>query len=374
MKKTLFTTLVLGMTLSGISVFADNDVTLPSTPTVSSVPMVSEKEEMVSTNNGRHQKAKSRADNLIKERINKLQENIKVITSDKSLTADQKTALNTILNTNIAGLTTLQASIATSTDATSTKNLVSSIFTQFRIYGIVIPQVRLEKRIYDLQNHSTKLSDTFIKVQSKIDEYKGKGKDVTVWQKSLDDAKILVANDMNTLANALIRVSALKPVDYGTTSKAVIEQTNVDIKNVLKDFNSIKKNLHKPAAMGNVSKKIRGDGEHSPSPLFGTSWTWISSTVNGVTTTAPQGGKFVLSFGEDNRVNSTTDCNGVGGKYTLGASSSITFGQFMSTMMFCEGSKEAEYSAQLMNTSSYTLDGASLVLKNASGTMMFSKK
>jgi heat shock protein HslJ len=70
----------------------------------------------------------------------------------------------------------------------------------------------------------------------------------------------------------------------------------------------------------------------------------------------------------------TTDCNGVGGKYTLGASSSITFGQFMSTMMFCEGSKEAEYSAQLMNTSSYTLDGASLVLKNASGTMMFSKK
>jgi hypothetical protein len=176
MKKTLFTTLVLGMTLSGISVFADNDVTLPSTPTVSSVPMVSEKEEMVSTNNGRHQKAKSRADNLIKERINKLQENIKVITSDKSLTTDQKTALNTILNTNIAGLTTLQASIATSTDATSTKNLVSSIFTQFRIYGIVIPQVRLEKRIYDLQNHSTKLSDTFIKVQSKIDEYKRKKK------------------------------------------------------------------------------------------------------------------------------------------------------------------------------------------------------
>jgi heat shock protein HslJ len=238
----------------------------------------------------------------------------------------------------------------------------------------VVPQVRIEKRIFDLQNHSQKLSDTFLKVQAKIDEYKAKGKDVTVWQKTLDDSKMLVANDMNTLANALTKAAALKPSDYGTTSKATIESINNDIKNVVKDFNSIKKNLHKPNTMGDVSRKVKGDGVGSNSPLFGTSWIWTTSTVAGVSTAAPVGGKFVLSFGEDNRVNSTTDCNGVGGSYSLGANNTLSFGQFMSTMMFCEGSRESEYSSQLMKTASYAIDGTTLRLTNASGTMVFTKK
>ncbi len=372
MKKTLYSTLVLGMMFSGATVFADNDVVIPYSPSVSVVPSVTEKEEVLSMTHG--QKLQLRASNLIKERITTLNANIKVITADKSLTAEQKNSLNGILTTNINGLNALKVSIASSTDATSTKSLVSSIFTNFRIYGIVVPQVRLEKRIFDLQNHSVKLSDTFLKVQAKIDEYKAKGKDVTVWQKSLDDAKMLVANDMNTLVNALSKASTLKPSDYGTSSKATIESINGDLKNVIKDFNSIKRNLHKPSNMGDVSRKVKGNGYGNSSPLFGTSWVWTISTVGGVSTAAPAGGKFVLSFGEDNRVNSTTDCNGVGGSYTLGVNNTISFGQFMSTMMFCEGSHESEYSAQLMKTNSYVIDGSTLRLTNASGTMVFTKK
>jgi hypothetical protein len=110
----------------------------------------------------------------------------------------------------------------------------------------------IARRIYDLQNHSVKLSDTFLKVQAKIDEYKGKGKDVTVWQKSLDDAKVKVAVDMNTLATALTKVAALKPADYGTSSKMVIDAVNTDLKNVAKDFNSIAKTLRKPAVLKNL--------------------------------------------------------------------------------------------------------------------------
>lgn len=372
MKKTLLTTLALSALFSGVLVFAENDVIIPNPPSLTTVTPGIEREE--TGHFLRHSKIQSHAETLIKERINSLNANLKVIAADKSLTAEQKASLSTVITTNITGLTALRSSIASSTNATTTKNLTSSIITNFRIYGVVIPQIRIEKRIYDLQNHSVKLSDTFLKVQAKIDEYKGKGKDVTVWQKSLDDAKVLVANDMNILANLFGKVSVLKPSDYGTTSKSVFESTNTSLKTVLKDFNTIKKNLHKPGTLSDSSKKVKGDGKDKYSPLFGTSWVWVSSTASGSTSAAPTGGKFVLSFGEDNRVNSTTDCNGMGGNYTLGASNSMSFGPFMSTKMFCEGSRESEYSSSLMKTSSYKVEGTNLILVNASGTMIFSKK
>lgn len=376
MKKTLLTTLALSLLLPSGSLFADNDVKIPITPIISTVSVVTEKEEVMhsSRSDKRHEKIHSRASNLIKERINSLNSNSKVINADKSLTLEQKATLTGIASTNVTGLTALSVAIATSTDATSTKNLINSIITNFRIYGIVIPQIRLEKRIFDLQNHSQKLSNTFLKVQAKIDEYKGKGKDVTIWQKNLDDAKMLVANDMFTLANLLTIVQALKPSDYGTSSKATIEQVNAGLKAVHKDFNSIRKSVQKPVGIGNSSRKVKDDEEGKYSPLFGTSWVWSSSKVDGVTTQAPTGGKFVLSFKEDNRVTSTTDCNGIDGSYSVKTTDAITFGQFMSTMMFCEGSQESVYVAQLMKTTKYNMEGTILTLSNASGTMVFVKK
>ncbi len=234
---------------------------------------------------------KSRAAQLIRERINALTANRTVINANKSLTVEQKTALTNILNNNIAGLTTLGGAIASSTDATSSKQLLSSIYTNFRIFGIVIPQVRLEKRVFDLQNHSVKLSDTFLKVQAKIDAYKGKGKDVTAWQKSLDDAKILVATDMNALVTILAKVGALTPADYGTSSKMVIDTANKDLKNIAKDFNTIAKNLNKTKILKNKTSTstpvIPGTGT-TTTPVATTTTTTPTSTPSLTTYTTAQ--------------------------------------------------------------------------------------
>lgn len=295
MKKTLISALILGVTLSTVSVFAErggddasergnllravpvsmnyenrrgdgsydddnysknkslysssdnsvvkDDVRMPLMSDLGSV--VSVREQTQSLWYSSLSRLQARGAQLIRERINSLTANKNVIQANKSLTETQKTALTTILTTNITGLTGLSAAIASSTEASSTKQLISSIYTDYRIYGIVIPQVRLEKRIYDLQNHSVKLSDLFLKVQAKIDEYKAKGKDVTAWQKNLEDAKILVATDMNALAVLLAKVSSLKVSDYGTTSVAVIDSANKEIKRISQDFNTIAKNLNK---------------------------------------------------------------------------------------------------------------------------------
>lgn len=253
MKKTIISTLVLGIALSVTSVFAESnndDVRIPTTPDVTYVNASSERAEEVRTTS--LSRMKSRGMQLIDERIKALEGNKFLITTNSKLTTEQKAALSTILTNNVNGLTVLRGTIASSTDATSTKALVRSIYVDFRIYAVILPQVRLEKRIYDLQNHSVKLSDTFIKTQAKIDEQKAKGKDVTEWQKTLDDAKVLVANDMHTLAGLFTTVSALKPSDYGTTSKMVIESTNASLKSVAKDFNSIGKTLHRPVLRNKI--------------------------------------------------------------------------------------------------------------------------
>ena len=250
MKKTIVSVLVGGLMVTSISVFAESraetgdDFRLPPVPEVSLVANISEHQENMTTSS--LTRIKARGALLIKQRINSLTSNKTTIDANNSLTVDQKTSIGNLITANITGLTALRTTIASSSDATSTKALVSSIFTNFRIYGIVIPQIRLEKRIYDLQNHSLKLSGMFLKVQAKIDEYKGKGKDVTVWQKNLDDAKVKVALDMNTLANALTKVVALKPSDYGTSSAATIEVINKDLKSVSQDFKTFTKSIYKP--------------------------------------------------------------------------------------------------------------------------------
>jgi predicted heme/steroid binding protein len=314
MKKTLLPILMLGIAFSSVSVFAEQenergqgkgilkqesfraevksalktykediremgnkngsrqDVMIPSAPEISRVEAVTERPD---SSFGRSvARISSRAMQLIKERINVLNANTQAITASNTLTAEQKTSLTALLSSNITGLTALKASIASSTDASTAKALTNSIFTNFRIYGIVIPQARLEKRVFDLQNHSQKLSDLFVKVQTTITDAKAQGKDVTVWQKSLDDTKVLVATDMAKLAGLLPKLATLTPATYGTTSKAIIDSVNADIKSVAKDFNSISKTLRRPSSLGN------GTGTTTP-PVVVPPTTSTSTVVAG---------------------------------------------------------------------------------------------
>ena len=247
MKKITFAVTALVL-FSGVSVFASEQVegvVIPNTPAISRINHTYEKEESMKTSS--LVRLQSKGKSLINERITALSANLTSIESANKLTAEQKAALATLVTTNITGLNALAVKIASSTDATSTKVLVGSIFTNFRIYGIVIPQLRLEKRVYELQNHAGRLAEVFTKVQAKIDEAKGKGKDMTNLQKGLDDAKTLVASDALKLSALLTTLQALKPADYGTSSKAIIESANTELRAVAKDYQSITGMIHKKA-------------------------------------------------------------------------------------------------------------------------------
>lgn len=248
--KKLFISTVLASTAFTSVVFADTEsLFVPSSPSISNVSSVKENKEEVRMVKGKEHIIKKRANTLINQRVKELELNNKALQKNKNLTNDQKSMFSSEIAGNITKLSALAPMIATSTDATTTKALIESIFSDFRIFGIVIPKIRLETRIYQLKNHANTLSETFVKLQGKIDEQKAKGHDVTSWQKGLDDAKMLVAQDMYMLDELLKKTATLTPLTYGTTSKAIIDSTNQEIKSITKDFNTVVSKVRKPARL-----------------------------------------------------------------------------------------------------------------------------
>lgn len=94
-------------------------------------------------------------------------------------------------------------------------------------------------------------------------------------------------------------------------------------------------------------------------------WEWQGTTLNNKAPnqeiTKPQKpNTFTLKFDTNGNVSGTTDCNSFGGTYTLDGLQ-ITFGPFMSTLMYCEGSQEQEFISMIKDGSlSYSQDGISI--------------
>ena len=104
---------------------------------------------------------------------------------------------------------------------------------------------------------------------------------------------------------------------------------------------------------GEVEQNFEGEADPSRMTLDMKTWTWVSALYNdGRKITPNKAGAFTLTFGADGRFSAKTDCNSVGGSYTA-AENKITFGQMISTKMYCEGSQENEFTTLLSNTTSY---------------------
>lgn len=111
----------------------------------------------------------------------------------------------------------------------------------------------------------------------------------------------------------------------------------------------------------------------------GPTWVWVETQMNDGKVVRPQKpGLYTIRFNSaEGKLEGKTDCNGFGGSYTAGAVNTLSFGSFMSTLMFCEGSQEAEFSKMVIESDRYTFTPAGdlvLMLKFDSGSVIFKKK
>jgi heat shock protein HslJ len=126
---------------------------------------------------------------------------------------------------------------------------------------------------------------------------------------------------------------------------------------------------------GVVAENFEGEADPNRMTLGMKTWNWESAQYNDGREVRPRAGKtFTLTFSADGKFSATTDCNSMGGSYSTTSVKGITFSNIFSTLMFCEGSQEAEFSTLLQNTDNYhfTSKGELILdLKFDSGSVVF---
>lgn len=104
------------------------------------------------------------------------------------------------------------------------------------------------------------------------------------------------------------------------------------------------------------------------------SWQWVETSYSNGSRIIPKNAtRFTLTFKPDGTFSSTTDCNGVGGKYVV-KDTTISFSEMMSTLMYCEGSQENEYRKifEESHTYRFTKTGELLIdLRFGAGSALF---
>ena len=123
-----------------------------------------------------------------------------------------------------------------------------------------------------------------------------------------------------------------------------------------------------------VVENFEGEADPSVMRLNMKDWNWISTTSADGAVTSPKTEKqFTLTFKNDNSFSARTDCNGIGGSYQA-KGDTIAFTDMMSTLMFCEGSQENEFSKNLSEAERYHFTSKGelvLILQSGSGEMVF---
>lgn len=125
---------------------------------------------------------------------------------------------------------------------------------------------------------------------------------------------------------------------------------------------------------GEVVQNFEGEADPARMTLGMHTWTWISTKYSDGKTVTPKKEKaFTLTFKEKNTFSATTDCNGVGGSY-VAKNEQVAFSDMISTMMYCDGSQEAEFTKMLTEAQGYhfTSKGELIFdLKFDSGSVIF---
>ncbi len=132
-----------------------------------------------------------------------------------------------------------------------------------------------------------------------------------------------------------------------------------------------------------TSASLKLNTENLKPVLVANEWVWIKTELGtrpivdpNLVVTPNKKGDFVLTFLDEGSISIKTDCNRMGGTYKF-SENKITFGSFMSTLMYCEGSKENEFAKMLQENKIYSLsfdNNNQNMFLTSDQTMYFEKK
>lgn len=193
----------------------------------------------------------SRGDKEITRRLKTLNTLSIKITGAQKLSADNKIMLGNEVKDEISGLNTLKTKLDGATDLATAQADAQDIFSGYRVYALLVPKVQLVKTADDQQITEGKLTDLANKLQTRLTDAKGKGKDTASLQTSLDDltAKANAAQALSSGVEA--GVINLQPGDYNSDhtvlsgSRDKLKTAQDDIKAAVADARTVIAGLQK---------------------------------------------------------------------------------------------------------------------------------
>lgn len=169
---------------------------------------------------------------------------VKLTASTKLAPSDEAT-LTAQITAETAGLTALKAKLVAETTLAAARADVASIVTDYRVYVLMLPKVRLVSAADRFNVAETQLQDVYIKLKTKVDAAHTAGKDTTAAQSALDDLASKYADAASRTKNLVPALLALQPTDYNANhaalldSRATLATAQADIKAARSDATSV---------------------------------------------------------------------------------------------------------------------------------------
>ncbi len=195
----------------------------------------------------------NRANTLIATRLASLQRLTTRIQNDTRLSdADKATFLGNITTTS-SNLSALKTKIDADTDLTTARTDAKSIITNYKIYVIFEPQVRLTVIVDNLQTTMASVSALIPRVQTLLTTLQGQGRNMTPAQTALTDVtsqlttiNTMLTSDKTLVANVTTGTS--DPESIFTQVRKDLATIRTDIEKIQADFAIIRSSIRTTAA------------------------------------------------------------------------------------------------------------------------------
>jgi DNA repair exonuclease SbcCD ATPase subunit len=199
-----------------------------------------------------------KADSLIANRLSSLNELLTRLQNDKRLSANEKSSLTSDIQNEISGLTSLKTKIDADTDVTTARTDAKQIITNYYVYVVFDPKVRLLITINNLQTVTANVQALVPQLQSLINTLKSQGQDVTQLQALLDDISSQLQTINTTLTNDATTVEGVS-VSSESTAHTTFVKIHQDLSQIVKtDFGKIRSDFEQ---MRTLFKQIISPGK-----------------------------------------------------------------------------------------------------------------
>lgn len=161
---------------------------------------------------------KAHADAEIDRRINVLNMLKTRLGDIKHISDSDKSSLSATVGAQISALTAIKTKINADTSVTDLRTDIKSITTSYRIFLLVIPQIRILAAADRIMTTADSMSAISAKLALRIGDAKTAGKNTTAMEAALADMNAKIADAKTQAAAAKARVAPLTP-DNGDKTK-----------------------------------------------------------------------------------------------------------------------------------------------------------